>query len=162
MHLQYCALDGVPSAREVDPYGLAYYGGNWYVLGMCHLRAAIRSFRLDRVLKAELRPASFGRPLDFDVLAHLRHSIATMARAHQVEVLLTTDLETASRHFFDTIGLFRQTEDGVLLRSETDDLDWFARQLAGMPFEFAVIAPDALRDSVVRLGERLLRLALTA
>jgi predicted DNA-binding transcriptional regulator YafY len=146
----------------MDPYGLAFYGGNWYVLGMCHLRAAIRSFRLDRVLKAELRPASFGRPPDFDVLAHLRHSIATMARGHQVEVLLKTDLETATRHFFDTIGLFQQAGDGVLLRGETDDLDWFAGQLAGMPFEFGVIAPDALRESVARLGERLQRLALTA
>jgi predicted DNA-binding transcriptional regulator YafY len=159
VHLEYRALDGTHSARDLDPYGLAFYGGSWYVLGMCHLRASLRSFRLDRVLKAELRPASFGRPADFDVLAHLRHSIATMARSHRVEVLLATDLETASRHFFDTIGVFQQSADGVLLRSETDDLDWFAGQLAGMPFGFAVIAPEALRGSVARLGERLLRLA---
>ncbi|MCK6481134.1 MAG: WYL domain-containing protein [Planctomycetes bacterium] len=35
--------------RDVDPYGLGYHGGHWYLVGFDHLRRAERSFRVDRV-----------------------------------------------------------------------------------------------------------------
>jgi len=159
VHLRYTAPGGVPSARELDPYGVAFHAGAWYVLGMCHLRSAIRSFRLDRVQQVELRAASFARPVGVDVLSSLRQSVAKLARKYQVEVLLHTDLATAAIYFDDTIGMFDSAANGVLLRSETDDLDWFAARLAALPCDFEVRQPDALRASLLRLGERLSRLA---
>jgi predicted DNA-binding transcriptional regulator YafY len=159
VHMHYRAPDGKDSARDFDAYGLAFRSGCWYVIGMCHLRGAMRSFRLDRVLKVDPRPLSFARPANFDALEHLRHSMATMTRTHPVEILLKIDLQTASRHFFEAIGVFEQTAEGVLLRSQTDHMDWFAGHLAGMPFEFEVRSPAALRDCLAALGERLLRLA---
>jgi predicted DNA-binding transcriptional regulator YafY len=155
----YRAPDGAVTERAFDAYGLAFSMGCWYVLGMCHLRGALRSFRLDRIVRVEPRPVSFARPPQFDALAHLRQALASMPRAHPVEVLLRTDLQTASSHFFDAIGVFEQSDDGVLLRSQTDHIDWFARQLAAVPFQFEVRAPAALRAAVRRIGENLLRTA---
>jgi predicted DNA-binding transcriptional regulator YafY len=160
VHLRYRAPDGSDTEREFDPYGLALRAGCWYVAGMCHLRAALRSFRLDRIVEVRLRPASFGPPAGFDALAHLRASVATIPRAHAVEVLLKTDLQSASKHFFDEIGTFEQAGAAVMLRSHTDHIDWFASQLARVPFEFEVRAPLALRAAVVRVAERLLRLVV--
>jgi predicted DNA-binding transcriptional regulator YafY len=74
-------------------------------------------------------------------------------------VLLKTDLQTARTHLFDAVGVFEQVEDGVLLHNQSDDLDWFARQLASLPFAFEIRGPDALRDAVRMCGERLLGLA---
>jgi predicted DNA-binding transcriptional regulator YafY len=157
--LDYLSADGRRSAREIDPYGLAMRGGRWYVVGMCQLRGGMRSFRLDRIASVEPRPVSFARPPGFDVLAHLRESMTRMPRAHAVEVLLKTDLDTASRHFFDEIGFFEQAGGGVLLRGQADDLDWFARQLCAAPFDAEIVAPEALRTSVAALAGRLLRMA---
>lgn len=157
--MQYHAPDGKDSQRDFDPYGLAFRGGCWYVLGMCHLRGAMRSFRIDRIVKVEARPASFQRPSGFDALAMLRTSLASMPRQYPVEVLLHADLKTASSHFFDALGVFEQTADGVILRTQTDHVDWFAGHLASMPFDFEIRSPDALRDSVERLGQRLMKLA---
>lgn len=126
---------------------------------MCHLRGAMRSFRLDRVARVEARPASFLRPAGFDALAILRSSMASMPRQYQVEVLLHTDLQSASKHFFDSLGLFEQAAEGVILRTQTDHVDWFAGHLASMPFDFEIRSPQVLRDSVANLGARLLRLA---
>ena len=159
VHMQYHAPDGKDSQREFDPYGLAFRGGCWYVLGMCHLRGAMRSFRIDRIVKVEARAASFQRPSGFDALAMLRTSMASMPRKYPVEVLLHADLKTASSHFFDALGVFEQTADGVIMRTQTDHVDWFAGHLASMPFDFEIRSPDALRDSVERLGQRLLKLA---
>lgn len=157
--LHYRGADGATSEREVDPYGLAMRSGCWYLVAMCRLRGAIRSFRLDRIASAVPRPASFARPAGFDVLDYLRESMASMPRTHAVEVVFKTDLETARRHFCDEIGRFEQGEEGVRLHSQADDLDWLARQLCAAPFDAEIVTPDALRASVAALARRLLGMA---
>ncbi|MBJ7310884.1 helix-turn-helix transcriptional regulator [Rugamonas sp. CCM 8940] len=147
---------GVDSARDFDAYGLAWYGGCWYAAGMCHLRGALRTFRLDRVVAVVPRAGQFTRPDDFDVLAHLRLSVAALPRQFAATVLLKTELATARRHLPATLGVFEQAADGVLLHNQSDDLAWLARQLAGLPFDFAVLAPPALALEVGAVARRLL------
>ncbi|MGO9903842.1 MAG: helix-turn-helix transcriptional regulator [Solirubrobacteraceae bacterium] len=60
--------------RRVDPYQLLFQGGQFYLVGRSHERAAIRVFRLSRMLgkvgyatKAE---HDFQRPADFDPRAY--------------------------------------------------------------------------------------------
>jgi len=156
VHLHYRSASGDDSERDFDAYGLAYRGGRWYVVGMCHLRKDLRSFRLDRIGEVQLLETSFTRPPDFDALAHLALSVATIPRAFAIEVLLKTDLKSAREQLFDAIGIFAQTEDGVLVRSQAVDLDWFARELARMPFAFEIHSPPELRDAVRVCAQRLL------
>ncbi len=157
VRLQYCSAKNSDSVREFDPYGLVYRSGAWYVAGMCHLRHGVRTFRLDRVQDVTPLAQYFGRPEGFDSLSHLTHAIATLPRAHAVEVLLKTDLHTARAHLRDVIGLLEQQEKGVLIRNQSQDLDWFARQLAALPFGFTVLHPPALIDVVRELAARLCR-----
>jgi predicted DNA-binding transcriptional regulator YafY len=37
--------------RKIDPYALVFRAGLWYLVGYCHLRAALRTFRVDRIEK---------------------------------------------------------------------------------------------------------------
>jgi predicted DNA-binding transcriptional regulator YafY len=145
--------------REFDPYGLVYRAGRWYIVGWCHLRRGLRSFRLDRVVSASSSAATFERPAGFDALAYLRQSIATIPRAHSVEVLLETDLVSAQKCLVPYVGVLECVDDGVLLRAQADNLDWIARELARLPFDFRVRAPAALRAEIVKIGKRLDRLA---
>ncbi|UXI68380.1 helix-turn-helix transcriptional regulator [Tahibacter amnicola] len=156
VELHYCSSAGDTTARDFDPYGLTWRSGRWYAVGYCHLRHGLRSFRLDRVLEVRPRPVSFGRPAGFDAAAYLALSIASLPRAIAVEVLLETDLAGAQREFFGNIGVFEAVEAGVLLRTRTDDLDWFACQLARLSFGFHVQSPDALREAIVTHAQRLL------
>lgn len=158
VRLRYRA-NGVDTARDVDPYGLAYYLGGWYAVGWCHLRGAIRTFRLDRIVDAAPAPGRFARPADFDALAHLRQSVASLPRAFPATVLLKTSLETAQRALPDTIGLFEQCTGGVLLHIQSDDLAWLARQLAAVPFAFDILGPPRLRAELTAHATRLLQLA---
>jgi predicted DNA-binding transcriptional regulator YafY len=148
----------VDTEREFDPYGLAYRSGRWYVVGMCRLRRALRSFRLDRVQSVRPTDVSFHRPEGFDTLKHLKHALATLPRAHAIEVHLKTDLGTAQSKLFAAFGVLECVSDGVLLRSQADDLDWFARELTALPFDFQIRRPEALRIALESLARRLLRL----
>ncbi len=60
--------------RTVDPYGLQLVGDEWYLIGFCHLRQAVRTFRLSRirsrVTHATRAPHDFAPPADFDLAAY--------------------------------------------------------------------------------------------
>ena len=60
--------------RRVDPYQLLYQGGQFYVVGYAHKRAAIRVFRLSRILGkvgyASKAEHDFQRPAEFDPRAY--------------------------------------------------------------------------------------------
>lgn len=156
VQLAYQALNGATTRREIDPYGLVYWRGRWYVVGYCHLRQDLRSFRLDRVTEVRLSAARFTRPQGFDAAAYLKASIATIPRALAVEVLLKADLSTVLAMLPESAGVFEPTADGVLLRTYSDSLEWIARRLAALPCAFEVRAPDALRAAVRDHALRLL------
>lgn len=158
VHLTYRTASGT-SERDFDPWGLAWRSGRWYTVGYCHLRSGLRSFRLDRIQQVHAVPASFGRPEGFDILAHLVSSMATLSRTHAIEVLLHTDIATAQRETFDTIGVLEPAGDGTLLFAQADDLAWFARELSRLPFEFEIRQPEALRAALLEQVARLQRLA---
>jgi predicted DNA-binding transcriptional regulator YafY len=145
--------------RGFDPYGLAYRRGCWYAVGWCHLRRGVRSFRLDRIQSVRVLEASFTRPKDFDALEHLTFSVATIPRKHAVDVVLHTDLATARRELFPTLGILEPAKDGVLLRGQCDDLKWFARELARLPFAFTIKSPRALRTALASCARELLAIA---
>jgi predicted DNA-binding transcriptional regulator YafY len=156
VHLRYRDAQGADTDREFDTYGVAYRGGAWYAVGYCHLRRDTRSFRLDRVLDVTPLPASFGRPEGFDVLDYLVDALATLPRAHAVEVLLHIDLATARRQLRPELAqLSAARGGGVRMKAQVDELPAMARDLARLPFGFTVLKPvglqRALADHVAHL-----------
>jgi predicted DNA-binding transcriptional regulator YafY len=143
--LRYRSAQGDETERELDTYGVAYRGGAWYAVGHCHLRRDLRSFRLDRVVQVLPVPASFGRPEGFDVLGYLASAIAALPRAHSVEVLLHTDLDTARRYLRPELARLKAARNGVLMQAEVDELVWMARDLSRLPFGFTIVKPAALK-----------------
>src|SRR5262249_3020379 len=54
--------------REIDPYGLVFVTGAWYIVGHDHLRQEYRTFRLDRIIsELNVLNQSFNRPPDFKI-----------------------------------------------------------------------------------------------
>jgi proteasome accessory factor B len=93
------ATDGMVSTRELDPYGMVYREGAWLVVGWCHMRKEIRSFRVDRIHEAITAPKpkspDFERPTDFDVKAYATRSPWTFATEPPEEIQLALYPEAA-------------------------------------------------------------------
>jgi predicted DNA-binding transcriptional regulator YafY len=155
--LRYRASAGATTSRDFDVYGLVFRAGRWYVVGYCHLRAGLRTLRLDRVTHADITARSFERPDGFDAPEYLSRAMATLPRAVKVEVLLKTDLATAKRELSPTVGLPEECDGGVLLRGSADELDWYARELMRLPFRFEVRSPAELRTVLGKLATELAR-----
>ena len=155
VHIEYHSDQGEDTERDFDPYGLTYYLQRWYVVGYCHLRQDLRSFRLDRITHIDTINAHFERPAGFDPLAHMMQAIATMPRKFAFELLLKTDIEIAQREVFDVLGVLEVDKDGVILRGSVEDLDWLARQISIFSFDFVVREPAELRTELKKHSVKL-------
>lgn len=159
VELVYQGLESEPTTRRANPYGLAYYSGSWYLVAWCHLRNAMRSFRLDRMATVKAVGASFARPKNFDALTYLKHSVAQIPRAHSFRVLLNTDLATAQRTIHVEFGALEYVSSGersgVRVTGQAVNLNWLARELAALPFDFEIETPAALRTQLRKLATRL-------
>jgi len=162
VNMCYQPPQGESMPRRFDPYGLVLRAGYWYVGGFCHLRQALRSFRLDRLSNIVRLDEHFVRPANFDAAHHLQESLYKAERRYPVRVLLHTNMSkvtdcmgTGTNCVMDLEGMFEQHENGVLLTTSTDSYHWFAWWLAQLPFSFVIQSPDELKAA---LNEHIQRL----
>jgi predicted DNA-binding transcriptional regulator YafY len=153
--IAYTAWDGRESRRELDVYGLVFHSGRWYVTGHDHGRDDMRTFRLDRIASVEQGDGTYAVPADFDARTHVVSGIAAVGWSHEVSVVLRTTLAEAGERLPPSAGRLSEHSDGVLLETRAERLDGMARMLAGLGWDFEVITPDALRDEVLTLSDRL-------
>jgi predicted DNA-binding transcriptional regulator YafY len=162
VHLDYASPAGETTERDFDTYGLSYRHGRWYAVGMCHLRRDMRTFRLDRIGDVVPLDARFERPDSFDVVDYLARSFAVIQRRYPVEIRLLADLAMVLSENIGSTELLEPCDGGVLLRTSTDDLDFCARHLAALPFDFEILEPPELPGVLKNLAERLNRSAASA
>jgi predicted DNA-binding transcriptional regulator YafY len=153
--LAYEAAQGARTVRVVDPYGIAFQSGNWYLVANDHLRNDLRTFRLDRIRSADVLRETFDRPVGFDVVAHVQRSIALIPYGLTAEILLHVSPAEARKRIPPALGTLEPAENGVLLRLGAEELEWIARFLAGLPWDFTVVSPPELRKALVDAAGRL-------
>lgn len=159
VHIRYHPNHGEDTERDFDPYGLTYYLHKWYVVGYCHLRQDLRSFRLDRILQIKEVHTHFERPEGFDPLMYMMQAIATMPRKYSFELFLKTDIVAAQKEVFDVLGILEAAQEGVIMRGSVEDLDWLARQISIFSFDFIVREPAELRAELKKHSVKLANLS---
>ncbi len=69
--LYYTASRDEKKRREIDPYAVVYREGSWYLIGYCHLRGQVRTFKLVRIEAIEVLDSTFVYPSDFSVKEYM-------------------------------------------------------------------------------------------
>ena len=148
VRLEYAGRTGEATVRGLEPYAVAKRNNLWNVVGFCRLRGDVRIFRVDRVLNAVLQDETFTPPKPFDALTYLNRAFATIPALYTAEVLLKTDLQTASREVFPAPVTLESRPKGVLMRCTTDGFGWLARMLCRFEFDWEVKAPLELKTAL--------------
>lgn len=148
---------GKLTRRGVDPYGLANVGA-WYLVGHCHLRDDLRTFRLDRMREVRLTEARFERPVGFDAFTAVTKAIA-MAPGHGEVVCtawLDTDIQSASKMVPLNYVVLEPQETGVRLvtRTRPDDLERIVIHLLRLPCRVRIEGPAELIAASEELAAR--------
>ncbi|GAA5190731.1 WYL domain-containing protein [Rugosimonospora acidiphila] len=154
--IDYTTWRGETGQRRLDPYGLVFHSGRWYVIGHDHNRAAVRTFRLDRIGAARPAEGEFDIPAGFDPTTQVLAGLAAVPYAHDMSVVLHTSLAQARRRIPPSVGTLAEVPDGVRLTARVERLDGAAQMLAGLGWPFTIERPDQLRNEVRALAARLL------
>jgi predicted DNA-binding transcriptional regulator YafY len=134
-----------PTRRELDPYALVYRWGWWYVVGFCHLRQSVRSFRVDRIQELTLLERSFVLPDDLDVNAYLASEPQPQAEL-RVCLRFAPELAALARGDFAYWDSAEEQPDGSLLVTMAAyDLEHAASWAASWGPLAEVLEPEALR-----------------
>lgn len=161
MRLVYDAGRGEDTTRDVDPYGLYYKQGAWYLVGYCHLRRAERTFHLARVRKVtvvrEGAQKEFEVPESFDVATHARRRSWEFPTEEPYPVVVRLDerLVPAVYEIFGSNVVTEPTPEGAIVRLQVSSTQSFINTLLPYGGAAEVVSPLALREKLGQTYERL-------
>jgi predicted DNA-binding transcriptional regulator YafY len=135
-----------PLQREIDPYGLIHRGGWWYSVGYCHLRQALRTFRVDRILDLAVLAETFQTPPDFDLRAYLEIEPQSQVNVRLRFVPEGAGIALDHRPYWDTFE--KQTDGSADVTFAVPDLNWAASIVLSYGGWAVVMEPQELRDIV--------------
>jgi predicted DNA-binding transcriptional regulator YafY len=157
LEIDYVRADGRPSTRVIEPLGLVSRRGRWYVPAHDRRSGELRTFRADRVGRAEIGGPATPHEEGFDPAAHVVRMLARLPYEWRIEVSVDAPVEELRRRVSPTLAELTEDGEGTRLELGADSLEWAAGFLAGLGAEFRVIRPDELRDQLRGLAERLAR-----
>ena len=156
----YRRMTGEASDRQLDPYGLVFKNGRWYVVG--ESGDAVRTFRVDRIEALSVLEVDGIRPVDFNLREYWRQSRVDFLNAvprHPATVLVQErDLPELSFgvRFCKVESQEPATDVGegwwrVHLVCDTPEVA--LSYVLGFGARLRVEAPKALRDQVLETAQ---------
>jgi proteasome accessory factor B len=153
---------GTVSRREVDPYGLVYRDAAWVLVGWCHLRKEVRSFRVDRMRDVVMAPKpkspDFERPAGLDVRDYASRSPWTFATEppEDVELEIRPEAADTANDDFGASAVKTHAGDLTVVRFPCSNVDFAVSKILAAKGAIVVRRGDRLKK---RLTDELQALA---
>ncbi|MBA4137363.1 MAG: YafY family transcriptional regulator [Opitutus sp.] len=144
--------------RDVEPLGVVFYGGAWYLVAWCRLRTGLRHFRIDRIRRLELRSERFAPRPDFNLIAHLKENSDQRDTVPARVWFAKAVQERARRESYATLVEEGERDGGAEYSLFTYSLEWMARWLLSFGTCAAAVAPPKLRELVRAEAEKIAQL----
>ena len=159
--IDYAAISrGTAERRPIDPYGIVHHAGEWYVVGHCHKRGDIRTFRIDRIAAIRTTGEKFDPPAGFDLEAYRRERLYVPS-ADSVTVRIMLDALAVTRIGANwPVGEVTMHDDGSAeILVDCDGLEWVTSWVLGLGSHAWIAGPDearaAMRERIARLRAEL-------
>jgi predicted DNA-binding transcriptional regulator YafY len=145
-----------PNARDLDPYALVHRWGWWYLVGFCHTRQIVRTFRVDRISALEILEQSFNVTQDFDIQAYLAQEDTSHPA---LTVLMHFSPQMASVARDNTLAwekLEELPDGGVIVTFKASDVIWATSWALSYGPGVIVLEPEEVRRSVCAWAQAIL------
>ncbi|ASK64109.1 DNA-binding transcriptional regulator [Virgibacillus phasianinus] len=149
--------------RLVDPYRIIYWNNKWYVIGFCHLRNDIRSFRVDRIESLMLTENKFNRPENFSARDFfMKHLLPTIEDKEGIISLVingnTRTLGDICQHWFLGHYLQKRTSNQAVFHLEKDMMYTYVPYLL-LPYgkSIQIVEPISLKKRIIEVLSDLIK-----
>jgi predicted DNA-binding transcriptional regulator YafY len=134
--------------RQIDPYALVHRSGWWYLVGYCHLRQGVRTFRVDRIQNLEILSQTFEMPDDFDIHAYLKSEFADQPVVRATLRFTPEGAHIAKSNVSGWESLQENPDGSVDVILSAPYLPWLASMTMSFSTFVTVLDPPELRDMV--------------
>ncbi|TFD94330.1 YafY family protein [Jeotgalibacillus sp. R-1-5s-1] len=149
--------------RLVDPYRMIYWNHKWYVIGFCHLRNDIRSFRVDRIESLTPTENTFSRPKHFSARDFFTRNLlpATDDKDRVISFVISGDrrvLDDICEHWFLGHYVKERTSNQAVFLLEEDVLHTYVPYLL-LPYNqsIKVMEPVSLKKRMIEVLTELIK-----
>ncbi|MGG4547284.1 YafY family protein [Rossellomorea marisflavi] len=148
--------------RVVDPYKMLYWNNKWYVIGFCHHRSDLRSFRVDRIKRVWLTEKTFCRPEDFSARDFfMKNLFPTIKEKERITRMVISGnentLNDVCRHWF--LGHYvqeRESNQAVFLLEKDIVHAYIPNVLLPYGKSIQVVEPVSLKKRLVEVLSELI------
>jgi len=151
VEMQYGAASSHQSAtRALDPYGVVHHAGYWYVVGHCHKRGDLRTFRIDRIASCAATDTHFDVPADFDLETYRRERLYVPS-ADAVAVRVKLDAVATARvgATWPAGDVTRFPDGSAEIVIDCEGFEWLSGWVLGFGRHAEVIGPAEARRAVL-------------
>lgn len=140
------------TSRKVDPYHIANWGGDWYLIARCHKNRDIRNFHLTRVKEVHAKDHYFSRPDDFKPREYMGAGFGQMTGPKKSTVrvkLFPPASKWAKEKIWHPTQVLQEHRDGSLeITMQVSGLDAVRRWALHFGAQAEILEPKAMRDEV--------------
>ena len=140
--------------RDIDPYAIRNQHGNWYLIGLCHLRNEVRVFALNRILTIEITKVDFDKPSSFSIEDYLKDSFGIYRNEKTYHVKLKFSPYQArwirERQWYKTQKLTEIKDGSLILEMDVEGLEEVKRWVMKYGAEVEVLDPEELRKDIIK------------
>lgn len=146
--------------RKVNPYGLTFRFGAWYLIGYCHLRKVVRTFGVDRIKSIRvLDNERFKYPNDFSLESYLEQGWSLQADAQPERIVLRFARDIApwikDCKFHPKQKITIQPDGSALFEVTVAGIDEIRHWILSFGDKVEVLEPDSLRVSIADICSRM-------
>jgi predicted DNA-binding transcriptional regulator YafY len=155
-------FDGRIIDLELCPYHLLYNQRAWYVLGFSSLHQSVRTFKLNRIRELKVADKRFLGGENFDLEDYLGRAWSMIPEGRLYHVKLRFLPKVASNvtevQWHSTQKVTRNSDGSAVVEFRVDGLGEISWWILGYGDQVQVLAPRALRKSVLEAAKNLIRI----
>lgn len=149
--IYYTKSTDIENERKLDPYLITYRGTAWYLVAYCHLRQAVKLFRVDRIRQISLLAETFDYPKNFSAAAFFEGSWV-IEQGEPVQVRLRFNPEVArwlrGRQYHPSQHTTDEQDGSLIYEVTVTGTREITRWILGFGAAVEVLSPPELRRQV--------------
>lgn len=141
-----------PLTRTIDPYHITSSQGEWYVIGFCHTRDAMRTFAISRINHAKVHENNFTIPDNFNFKKVANEHFGVHWGQNSYKVLIWFGQDAApyiqERQYHPSQQIEENDDGSINVALVTNHLLEVKRWVLSWGDQAKVLAPTALIDEI--------------
>jgi predicted DNA-binding transcriptional regulator YafY len=141
-----------PSSYSIHPYGLVEHRGTLYIVGYSERHQEIRTWKIDRMISAQMTPTAFLLPSDFDINQYFDSAFAIYRGTNPTKVTVrfhgSATRYIKEKRMHPSQNIEPQDDGSVLAHFKLNTLEEVRSWILSFGASAEVIAPELLKQQV--------------